>query len=46
VNTLYEEVIQRGAAITVPIGTRPYRVRDFAIRDPNGVMVVCGQDWD
>ena len=46
VNTLYEEVVQRGAAIAVPIGTRPYRVRDFSIRDPNGVMVVCGQDWD
>lgn len=46
VNTLYEEVRQRGAAIAVPIGTRPYGVRDFAIRDPNGVMVVCGQDWD
>jgi predicted enzyme related to lactoylglutathione lyase len=46
VNTLYEEVVQRGAAIAVPIGTRPYRVRDFAIRDPNGVMVVCGQDSD
>lgn len=45
VNTLYEEIVQRGAAIAVPIGTRPYRVRDFAIRDPNGVMVVCGQDW-
>jgi predicted enzyme related to lactoylglutathione lyase len=46
VNTLYDEVVQRGAAIAVPIGTRPYGVRDFAIRDPNAVMVVCGQDWD
>ena len=44
VNTLYEEVVQRGAAIAVPIGTRPYGVRDFALRDPNGVIVVCGQD--
>jgi predicted enzyme related to lactoylglutathione lyase len=46
VNTLYEEISGRGAAIAVPIGTRPYGVRDFAIRDPNGVLVVCGQDWD
>jgi predicted enzyme related to lactoylglutathione lyase len=46
VNTLYEEVIQRGAAIAVPIETRPYRIRDFAIRDPNGVLLVYGQDWD
>ena len=46
VNALYAEVIGRGAAIAVPIGTRAYRVRDFTIRDPNGVEVVFGQDWD
>jgi predicted enzyme related to lactoylglutathione lyase len=46
VNALYEEVIERGAVIAAPIETRPYRVRDFSIRDPNGVVVVLGQDWD
>ena len=46
VNALHEEVIGQGGAIAVPIGTRPYGVRDFSIRDPNGVMVVFGQDWD
>ena len=46
VNALYVEVTSRGAAIAVPIGTRPYGVRDFSIRDPNGVLVVFGQDWD
>ncbi len=46
VEALYAEVTGRGAAIAVPIGTRPYRIRDFAIRDPNGVMMVFGQDWD
>ena len=46
VNALYEEVVSRGVAIEVPIETRPYRVRDFSIRDPNGVEVVLGQDWD
>jgi predicted enzyme related to lactoylglutathione lyase len=46
VNALHAEVIGRGAAIAVPIGTRPYGVRDFSIRDPNGVEVVFGQDWD
>ena len=46
VDTLYAEVISRGAAIAVPIATRPYGVRDFSIRDPNGVMVVFGQDCD
>jgi predicted enzyme related to lactoylglutathione lyase len=46
VNALYGEFTGRGAAIAVPLGTRPYGVRDFSIRDPNGVMVVFGQDWD
>lgn len=46
VNALYQEVISRGAAIDVPIETRPYRIRDFSIRDPNGVVLVFGQDWD
>ena len=46
VEALYAEVTGRGAAIAVPIGTRPYGIRDFAIRDPNGVMMVFGQDWD
>ncbi len=46
VNALYEDVTKRGVAIDVPIGTRPYHVRDFSIRDPNGVVLVLGQDWD
>ena len=46
VNALYAEVTGRGAAIAVPLGTRPYHVRDFSIRDPNGVELVFGQDWD
>jgi len=46
VNALYAEVIGRGTAIDMPIGTRPYGIRDFSIRDPNGVVVVFGQDWD
>ena len=46
VNALYEEVVGQGATIDVPIGTRPYGIRDFSVRDPNGVMVVLGQDWD
>ncbi len=45
VNRLYEEVIRRKAEIDVPIGTRPYGIRDFSIRDPNGVALVFGQDW-
>ena len=46
VNALHEELVRQGAAIDVPIGTRSYGVRDFSIRDPNGVQLVFGQDWD
>jgi catechol 2,3-dioxygenase-like lactoylglutathione lyase family enzyme len=46
VNALHEEIVARRVAIEVPIGTRDYGVRDFSIRDPNGVMVIFGQDWD
>lgn len=46
VNVLHQEVVGRGVAIDVPIETRAYGVRDFSIRDPNGVMIVLGQDWD
>jgi predicted enzyme related to lactoylglutathione lyase len=46
VNALYEDVIRRGGTIDVPIETRHYGIRDFSIRDPNGVGVVFGQDWD
>ena len=45
-NALHDEVIQRGARIDVPIQTRSYGIRDFSVRDPNGVMVIFGQDWD
>ena len=46
VNALYAEVTGRGAAIAVPIETRPYGLRDFSIRDLNGVELVFGQDLD
>ena len=46
VDALYAEVTERGGTIAMPIGTRPYHVRDFSIRDPNDVEVVFGQDWE
>ena len=45
VDALYEQVCERGAEIEMPIETRPYNIRDFAICDPNGVLLVFGQDW-
>jgi predicted enzyme related to lactoylglutathione lyase len=46
VNAIHEDVVARGAQIAIPIETRPYGIRDFAIRDPNAVLLVFGQDWD
>lgn len=46
VERAYTEVLERGAQVAEPIGTRPYHMRDFSIRDPNGVELVYGQDWD
>jgi len=46
VDRVYDEVLMRGAQLVEPIGTRPYGIRDFGIRDPNGVMLIYGQDWD
>jgi catechol 2,3-dioxygenase-like lactoylglutathione lyase family enzyme len=41
---VHDDAIARGARIAVAIGTRAYGVRDFSIEDPNGVMLVFGQD--
>ena len=46
VDLLYDELLKRGVELVEPIGTRPYHVRDFSIRDPNGVELIYGQDWD
>ena len=45
VDRYHDEVVERGGEVTMPIGTRPYGIRDFSIRDPNDVTVVFGQDW-
>jgi catechol 2,3-dioxygenase-like lactoylglutathione lyase family enzyme len=46
VDRVYGEVTARGARLTTAIDTRPYRIRDFSIEDPNGVTLVFGQDWE
>ena len=46
VDRVYGEVEAKGARITAAIDTRPYRVRDFSIEDPNGVTLVFAQDWE
>ena len=44
VDAFYSEILKRGAQITVEPADRPYGVRDFSVRDPNGVSVIFGQD--
>lgn len=44
VDAYHREIVERGAEIVTEPGDRPYRVRDFSVRDPNGVDVVFGQD--
>jgi len=40
----HREVAERGAEVVVGIGDRPYGIRDFSVRDPNGIEIVFGQD--
>ena len=40
---LYDDLRERAAEIVEPIATRPHGIRDFSIRDPNGVVLVFGQ---
>ena len=44
VDECHRQMAERGAEIVVPIGDRPYSMRDFAIRDPNGIDLIFGQD--
>jgi catechol 2,3-dioxygenase-like lactoylglutathione lyase family enzyme len=40
----YQEVASRGAVIASEITDQPYGIREFAVRDLNGVGIVFGQD--
>jgi len=43
-DAVHDQVKEAGGTIAVEIGDRPYGIRDFSVRDPNGVDVVFGQD--
>lgn len=43
VNTYYEDLIKRGATISVPLDQRPYGMNDFAVDDPDGNTLVFGK---
>lgn len=44
VDAYFREVVARGAEVTGEPTDRPYRIREFTIRDPNGIDLVFGQD--
>ncbi len=46
VDAYHLEITRRGAAITSEPTNRPYQVRDFSVRDPNGVTIIFGQEID
>ena len=46
VEKYHAEVVEMGVEISVPIGTRPYGIRDFSVDDPNGVRIEIAQDWN
>ena len=46
VQALYQEYSRAGAKITQEPHVQPYGIRDFHLRDPNGLVLICGQDVD
>jgi hypothetical protein len=40
----YREVVGRGAKVAAEPANQPYGVREFGVRDINGVGIVFGQD--
>src|SRR6185503_3255016 len=44
VDGYYREVVDRGAEVPKGPADQPYGIREFAVRDLNGVDVVFGQD--
>jgi uncharacterized glyoxalase superfamily protein PhnB len=45
VEALFAELAGRGAAIVYPPTVQPYRMKEFAVRDPNGYVLGFGQEW-
>lgn len=44
VDACYREIVERGADMGGEPEDRPYGVREFSVRDINGVQIVFGQD--
>ena len=44
VDAYYREIRDRGADVRDEPTDRPYQIREFKVRDPNGIEIVFGQD--
>ena len=44
VDAYYHEIRDRGAAVLEEPTDRPYQIREFKVRDPNGIEIVFGQE--
>jgi predicted enzyme related to lactoylglutathione lyase len=44
IDAYYREVVSRGAEVAAAPANQPYGIREFAVRDVNGVGLVFGQD--
>lgn len=44
VDAYFREILDRGAKVTAPPTNQPYGIREFGVRDNNGVGIVFGQD--
>jgi len=44
VDACYREISARGAQVEAPPADRPYGIRELAVRDINGIVVIFGQD--
>lgn len=46
VDTYHREIVARGADVAKAPNDQPYGIREFGVRDINGVGIVFGQDID
>jgi len=46
VDAYFREVVDRGAHVATEPTNQPYGIREFGLRDINGVRIVFGQDID
>jgi len=44
VDAYFAEVVDRGADVATEPTNQPYGIREFSVRDINGVVIVFGQD--